>query len=191
MNKIKKIFLIGTFLFSSFFVFAQSESDFLIESDVPSVEENLSSQSSSGIGVFIRMIVVLIIVVALIYAVFWFIKRKTNVKQSDDKFLRKVSHIDISAGKSVVVVTLIDKAYLLGVSDSGINLISEIDDKELIQAMNLQADKEQNTKKAINFAEVLEMFTAKNKKKQKNAFSDSESMVDNLFKKKWGKNEKV
>lgn len=185
MNKIKKIFLIGTFLISSFFVFAQSESDFLIESDVPSVEENLSSQSSSsGIGVFIRMIVVLIIVVALIYAVFWFIKRKTNVKQSDDKFLRKVSHIDISAGKSIIVVTLIDKAYLLGVSDSGINLISEIDDKELIQAMNLQADKEQNTKKAINFAEVLEMFTAKNKKKQKNAFSDSESMVDNLFKKK-------
>lgn len=186
MNKIKKIFLICSFLCSSFFLFAQSESDFVISDDVSSSVATQSAETSnpSGIGVFIRMIVVLIIVVALIYAIFWFIKRKTSVEKSDDKFLRKVSRIDISPGKSVVVVTLIDKAYLLGVSDSGINLISEIDDKELIQAMNLQADKEQNTKKAVNFAEVLEMFTTKNKKKQKNAFSDSESMVDNLFKKK-------
>lgn len=186
VNKIKKIFLISAFICTSFLVFAQSESDFVLSDDASTevVTQTTSSSSSSGIGVFIRMIVALIIVVALIYGIFWFIKHKTNAVKSDDKFLRNVSHIDLAPGKSIAVVTLIDKAYLLGVSDSGVNLISEIDDEELIQAMNLQADKEQNTKKPINFAEVLEMFTAKGKKKEKNAFSESESMMDNLFKKK-------
>ena len=46
-------------------------------------------------------------------------------------------------------------------------------------ALNLKADKTQNTKKPVNFSEVLDMFTAKGKKQ--NAFSESEAAVDNLL----------
>ena len=55
----------------------------------------------------------------------------------------------------------------------------KFEDKELIQAMNLKADKTQNTKKPVNFSEVLDMFTAKGKKQ--NAFSESEAAVDDLL----------
>ena len=41
------------------------------------------------------------------------------------------------------------------------------------------ADKTQNTKKPVNFSEVLDMFTAKGKKQ--NAFSESEAAVDDLL----------
>ena len=57
-------------------------------------------------------------------------------------------------------------------------MLGEIGDKELIQAMNLNADKKANTKKPVNFAEVLDMFLVKGNK----VFSDTEQQVSEIFK---------
>ena len=70
----------------------------------------------STVGMFVRMIVVLIIVVGLIYGVLWFIKKKTNVVKTDDEYLRRAAYINIAPGKTIEVITLIDKAYLIGVT---------------------------------------------------------------------------
>ena len=137
-------------------------------------------KESSGIGIFVRMILVLLLIVVLIYGVFWFIKKKTNVVTNDDDYLRRVAAISLAPGKSVQVVTLIDKAYLLGVTDDSITLLGEINDDELIKAMNLNADKKANTKKPATFSEVLDMFLVKSNK-QKNIFSDSEDKVEQMF----------
>lgn len=147
-----------------------------------STDSNLNQEfkSSSTIGVFIRMIVMLIIVIALIYGVLWFIKRKTNIVKTEDDYLRRAAYINIAPGKTVEVITLIDKAYLIGVTEDNISLLGEIDDKELIQAMNLSADKKNQTKKPANFTEVLDMFLVKNNK-NKNIFAETENQVDNLF----------
>lgn len=144
---------------------------------------SLSGTQMSGpstLGLFIRMIVVLVLVVAVIYGIFWFIRKKTNVVKTDDEFLRRAAYLNIAPGKTVEVITLIDKAYLIGVTEDNISLLGEIQDKELIQAMNLSADKKQNTKKATTFEEVLNMFMGKGAKTS-NVFTDSEHQVDNLF----------
>ena len=145
-----------------------------------STENASSRKNSSGIGIFIRMILVLILIVGLIYGVFWFIKKKTNVVTNDDDYLRRVAAINVAPGKSVQVVTLIDKAYLIGVTDDSITLLGEINDDELIKAMNLSADKKANIKKPLSFSEVLDMFLIKNNK-SKSVFSDSEQKVDQMF----------
>lgn len=145
-----------------------------------STENTSSRKNSSGIGIFIRMVLVLILIVGLIYGVFWFIKKKTNVVTNDDDYLRRVAAINVAPGKSVQVVTLIDKAYLIGVTDDSITLLGEINDDELIKAMNLNADKKSNTKKPVSFSEVLDMFLIKNNK-TKSVFSDSEQKVDQMF----------
>ena len=134
----------------------------------------------STVGMFIRMIIVLIIVVGLIYGVLWFIKKKTNVVKTDDEYLRRAAYINIAPGKSIEVITLIDKAYLIGVTEDNITMLGEIQDEELIKAMNLTADKKNNTKKPSSFADVLDMFLVK-KGGQKNVFSDTEQQVDNIF----------
>ena len=127
------------------------------------------------------MIIVLIVVVLLIYAFFWFVKRKTNNNlKTDDDYLRRVAYLNIAPGKTVEVITLIDKAYLIGVTEDNINLLGEIDDKELITAMNLNSDKKANIKKPATFNEVLELFLQKGSKK-KSVFSQEESKVENLF----------
>ncbi len=142
----------------------------------------------STVGMFVRMIIVLIIVIGLIYGVLWFIKKKTNVVKTDDEYLRRAAYINIAPGKTVEVITLIDKAYLIGVTEDNITMLGEIKDEELIKAMNLTADKNANTKKPVSFADVLDMFLVK-KGGQKNVFSDTEKQVDNLFNNEENKNE--
>ena len=145
---------------------------------------NLTTQNKrpSTVLTFVRMIVTLIIVVALIYGVLWFVKKKTNVVKTDDEYLRRVAYINIAPGKTIEVITLIDKAYLIGVTEDSITMLGEIDDDELIKAMNLTADKKTNIKKATSFSEVLDMFLIKGNK-QKNIFSDSEKKVEDVLSK--------
>ena len=154
------------------------------DSDSFNAADSISSSSSTslgpGIGSFIRMILVLIIVIVLIVGLFWFLKRKTNVITNDDDYLRRVAAINLAPGKSVQVVTLIDKAYLIGVTDDSITLLGEINDDELIKAMNLTADKKANTKKPATFADVLDMFLVKTGKQQ-NVFSDTEKNVEEML----------
>lgn len=154
------------------------------DSDSFDAADSISSSSSTslgpGIGSFIRMILVLIIVIVLIVGLFWFLKRKTNVITNDDDYLRRVAAINLAPGKSVQVVTLIDKAYLIGVTDDSITLLGEINDDELIKAMNLTADKKANTKKPATFADVLDMFLVKTGKQQ-NVFSDTEKNVEEML----------
>ena len=134
----------------------------------------------STVGMFVRMIVVLIIVVGLIYGVLWFIKKKTNVVKTDDEYLRRAAYINIAPGKTIEVITLIDKAYLIGVTEDNITMLGEIQDDELIKAMNLTADKKNNTKRPTTFADVLDMFLVK-KNGQKSVFTDEEQQVDQMF----------
>lgn len=161
---------------------ALTEESIVISDDV-NTEITGSGQTYKGpstVGMFVRMILVLIIVVGLIYGVLWFIKKKTNVVKTDDEYLRRAAYINIAPGKSVEVITLIDKAYLIGVTEDNITLLGEIHDDELIKAMNLTADQKNNTKKPASFADVLDMFLVK-KGGQKNVFTDTEQKVDQMF----------
>ena len=134
----------------------------------------------SAVGMFVRMIIVLVIVIGLIYGVLWFIKKKTNVVKTDDEYLRRAAYINIAPGKTIEVITLIDKAYLIGVTEDNITMLGEINDEELIKAMNLTADQNNNTKKPVSFADVLDMFLVK-KGGQKSVFSEQEKQVDQIF----------
>lgn len=189
MGKIikKLIAVIFITMTANFCLVAQSNtsSDVLTEDSILLTDSTTVTANSqdfktpSTAKTFVRMIVVLIIVVALIYGVLWFIRKKSNVVKSEDDYLRRVAYINIAPGKTVEVITLIDKAYLIGVTEDNITLLGEIEDKELIQAMNLNSDKKANTKKPATFAEVLDLFLVKNK--NKNIFSASEKKIDEIF----------
>ena len=116
------------------------------------------SKNKTGIGQFIKVIIILIVIVALAYLILFYIKKRGKIKRSDDQFLRRVAYLPLAQGKSVEVVTLVNHAYVIGVSDGGINLISELDDAELVDALNLYSDKQKNTSKPKNFADVLDIF---------------------------------
>ncbi len=96
--------------------------------------------------------------ILIIYALTYFLKKSGKNIANDDPYLKRTASITVSAGKTVQVITLGTKAYIIGVSDSNVNLISEIDDPDLVNAMNLTADAEPSGK-AKDFASILAKFT--------------------------------
>lgn len=162
-------------------------------------KKNDFSESQSpflGIGAFIRMIIVLIIVLVIIFVLFSYLKKSMGITPNNDTdpFLRKVASLSLSPGKSIHVVTILDNAYLVGVTDNAVNLIGQISDKELVEAMNVYADKHDGSRKPKNFEEVLSLFmpngfkmtqkeNLKNKNQKGSLYEDSEDFAKNMFKK--------
>lgn len=144
--------------------------------------ENSSGGAPSMAGLFIRMILALAVVAGIVYVIFYFLKRTTRASNDSDPFLRRVSQISLSPGKSVQVVTLQDNAFLIGVSDDSISLIGKIEDKELINAMNLYADKNQKVSKPRSFREILDMFMpGSSKEPEDNIYSQQASSSENAI----------
>lgn len=115
---------------------------------------------ASGIWLFVRMVVVLAIVAACIYALVFFLKKGLAVPDSDDPYLRKTASLALAPGKSVQVITLGERAYLIGVADNAVQLLAVIDDADLVSAMNLNAEKHAASR-PHDFASVLERFLPK------------------------------
>lgn len=151
------------------------------------VQENSVRRPASLLWTIIQFIFFLALIIIAIYFVMKFFQKKGNFSKSDDDFLRRVSTMNLSPGKSIEIVTLLDKGYILGVTDENINLISEIDDKELLEALNLNFDKKQNTKKPMNFSDVLEMFMAKNTNKT-SVYGDYENNLKNVKRNPFNRN---
>lgn len=204
MGKLNKIlFAVMTLLFINFSVVAQStinentpinDSSASLNSSIDESSIFLDTGTTTGTTYstksngwfFVRMIIVLILIVVAIYFLLRYFKNKTNPTVEDSDFLRRVASINIAPGRTVEIVTLLDnKGYVLGVTESNINLIAEIgntpEEKELISALNLTADKKQNNAKPSNFSDVLEMFVGRGKSGKKNIFEESERRVDDFI----------
>lgn len=121
--------------------------------------QNFSDTGNTNtLWLFIRMIVVLIFVIVCIYALVFLLKKGFAPKNEQTPFLKKAASLNLAPGKSVHIVLVPDKAWLVGVSDSSVNLIGEITDKELIDRIALEAEKEISAKPK-DFAEILAAFT--------------------------------
>lgn len=181
MNIKKIIFTLAAFFCAAQFFYAQDSVQLnSAETEIP-LEKNAEAENpekqfvftgtpesenrteierrNTGVWAVIKMVLVLALVVACLYFVMTFMKKTVNGDtNADDPYLRKVAQVNLAPGKSVQVVTLLDNCYVVGVSDSGVNLIGTIDNEELVNAMNLSADKANKTRKARNFGDILEMF---------------------------------
>lgn len=137
----------------------------------------------SSIGLFFKMVFALLIVLGLAYLAMRILKRTNKLSASDDPFLRHVSHLALASNRSVDVVTILDHAYILGVSDNAVNLVGEITDKELVDSMNLYADKNDNTKRPRSFNDILSIFMPNSNPnvKNKNVFGASSFNASELL----------
>ena len=140
---------------------AASEQAIVLQTDetllpLPDAAPPRSSGRSSTAGMLFQLIISLAVVCGLIYGVLYFIRRSKRFTAADDPFLKNVASLSLSQNKKLHIVTLIDKAYLIGAADSSLSLIAEITDKELIDAMNLHAAQTAGPKQ--DFSSLLQTF---------------------------------
>jgi len=86
----------------------------------------------------IRMILVLALVAAAIYGIVFLLKKASKAAPESDPFLKVIASSHLGANRYAQIVSVGSKAWLIGSSDGGVNLISEIEDKEIIDAMLLE-----------------------------------------------------
>lgn len=196
MNKINFMAVFATvfLLFSGTFCFAdQNNSSKTQNTSVQSQSFNVNTDPSqimlnaqqteitgtnakepSAIWLFIKMIFALAVVVGIAWLIFYLMKRTMKTGNDNDPFLRRVSQLTLSPGKSVQIITLQDSAFLIGVSDENISLLGKVDDKELVNAMNLYADKNDNVSKPRSFREILDIFMpGSSKEGEENLFEEN------------------
>ena len=93
---------------------------------------------TSPFGLF-RVVLTLALVAAAIYGVVFLLKKATRGgRATQDPFLKVLAAAPIGANRSVHVVTLGSQAWLVGAAEHGVSLISEITDKEVLDAMVLE-----------------------------------------------------
>jgi flagellar protein FliO/FliZ len=98
-----------------------------------------NAAGSSTLAYFLRMVLVLALVLAAIYAIYRLMKRASRPKTADDPAIKVLASTSLGQGKALHVVSLGSKAYLVGATDSSVSLVAEVEDKELLDALALQA----------------------------------------------------
>lgn len=129
------------------------------------------SETVSYTSHVIRLILSLIFVVFLAYLVIRFMKKSNLFVVNDDAYLKLVAGLNIEQGKSIKVFTLGEKAYIVGVTNNNITKIAEIEDKVLIDAMNLKAS-ETSKVEVSSFNKVFSSFFPTSKNAEERIFSD-------------------
>jgi flagellar protein FliO/FliZ len=124
-----------------------------------------SAAGSSTFSYFLRMVVVLALVVAAIYGIYRLMRRASRPKEADDSSLKLLASRSLGPGKAVHVLGLGSKAYLVGAADSSVSLIAQLDDKEFIDALVLQAaQKPPQAGSARDFGELLSSLLGSKRK---------------------------
>ena len=108
--------------------------------------ETVDSQAAgpsagSSIWAVVRMILVLALAAAAIYGIVFIFKKSAKRTVPDDPFLKVLASAHMGSNRYVHIVSAGSRAWLLGASDGGVNLISEIEDKDVINSMMLEDSK--------------------------------------------------
>ncbi|GHV74734.1 hypothetical protein AGMMS49940_20360 [Spirochaetia bacterium] len=113
------------------------------------------------IFVVLRMVLVLALAAAAIYGVVFFFKRLSRPAEQKNPYLKVLAGAPLTTGSSVFVVSLGNKAWLVGAGSGagtgGVSLIAEITDREMVDAMLLEDSRKGPTggPKLPGFAAIL------------------------------------
>jgi len=94
-------------------------------------------QSESSVFVMLRMVLVLALAALAIYGVVFFVKRISKPQEVRDPHLKILAKAPLSNDTFAAVISVGAKAWLVGGSSGGVNLISEIDETESLETMLL------------------------------------------------------
>jgi flagellar biosynthetic protein FliO len=116
----------------------------------------------------LTMILVLAFVIALIYGSIWLLRKLSKGIQNTSKTFTLMASFALSPNKLLQIIDVAGEVFLISVTDHNINLISKLDNKETLDQIRLNFDKEEKGKVAANFGEMLAGFLGNKKEKDDN-----------------------
>jgi len=111
-------------------------------------------------------VLALAVTAAAVYGVVYLLKRVTRQNDVRDPHLRVLASAHLGSNRFVHVVSLGQKAWLLGASDGGVELIAEVDDPEMRDTLLLEDSRRQAERApaiGFDFKSLLRKFGSSSK----------------------------
>ena len=103
---------------------------------------------------FVKMLLVLAAVIGAIYLLFYFLKKGGRKRHPEKNLIRMVDYQSLAGNRSLYLVMVGGNIYLVGSSENGVNLVSEITDEETQDRIRLEVA-EESTTGTQSFSEML------------------------------------
>jgi flagellar protein FliO/FliZ len=97
----------------------------------------LPASPASALSI-LRVLLTLAVVAAAIYGLVFLVKRFARGSISRDPFLKILANAPLGTNRSVHIISVGSRAWLVGAAENGVNLISEIGDKDILDTMLLE-----------------------------------------------------
>ncbi|MFX3618471.1 MAG: flagellar biosynthetic protein FliO [Sporolactobacillus sp.] len=137
--------------------------------------------NTSMLGIFLRLILALIIVLALIYLLYHFVAKRSG-KFRSRQALQNLGGVSVGSNRSVQLVQVAGQILVVGVGDT-VQLLKEIDDPQTVAALT-KPDTESETmeENVLKFLKWTADHTIERKKQEKtgNSGSLTQAMTDEL-----------
>ena len=106
-------------------------------------DEGAAPGASGSLNVFgawdlIRMVLILAAVVGIIYLIYFLLKRSTGPRLQENNVIKVVSSVQLSSGRTLHLVEVGSRLFLIGSAESSVSLVSEIEDKESVDEIRLR-----------------------------------------------------
>ncbi|GHV91525.1 hypothetical protein AGMMS50268_20280 [Spirochaetia bacterium] len=95
------------------------------------------SRGPVSVFVILRTILALALVAAAIYGIVYLFKKMARPARQQDPHLRVLASAPLGQNRFAHVITLGTKAWLVGASDGGVNLIAELEEQDAVDALLL------------------------------------------------------
>ena len=100
------------------------------------------------------MLLVLACVIGAIYLLFYLLKKGSKKKHPESDLIRMVDSRILSGNRSLYLVMVGGNIYLVGSSENGVNLVSEIKDEETQNRIRMEVANEPQSR-TQGFADIL------------------------------------
>ncbi len=91
---------------------------------------------------FVRMFIILAAVVGAIYLLFWDLRRSAGKRVTENDLIRVLGSKNLAGNRALHLVEVGSSVFLVGASEGGVELISQITDKESLDSVRLKATEE-------------------------------------------------
>jgi len=130
------------------------ETTLLLDGDAAGQAAPTASISPFGIWDLLRMILVLAAVIGVVYGIFYLLKRSGKGRLVQNDAIRLLGSQSLPNNRNLYLVEVGSQVFLVGAGGDAVNLISEITDKETVDAVILRGG-ESSVNGRKSFAEMI------------------------------------
>jgi flagellar protein FliO/FliZ len=149
--------------------------------------EESGAEASGGPGLFnaLQVLLVLVLIALAIYGVVFLIRREPKRLAADDTHLKLLASIPLTPKTSAAVLSVGNKAWLAGVSESSVTLLAEIKEQEVIDTLRLEYARraESAANRASSFLNFARAFLPRQKSEEQKEEPPKESPGEDLLRK--------